>query len=671
LPETSHRSRPGRRFGPTNFWVACALITLTVAVFAPVRAFDFVSFDDPWYVGNGHVVTGLTPRGVLWAFTSGDLFYWQPLTWLSHMTDVQLFGTHAGGHHVTNLLLHLASTVVLFALLRKITGAAGPSALVAALFAVHPLRVESVAWIAERKDVLSTLLCLLTVWVYVGYVRRITRPALPALPAPPARPALWRSRQYLLVVLLFALALMAKPMVVTLPVMLLLVDIWPLGRLGAGSVEQRKPVSKAPATAVRRPPRGVAPAAESRGRSKDQGPAHGARGQGPGTSLVSLLAEKVPLFVMAGACALATILVQASVGAMGNEMRAVSLDYRVANTIVSYVAYLRMLVWPDRLAAFYPYPATLPSWELVAGCAAALVLVSVAAVSWRRSAPYLLVGWFWYIATLFPVSGLFQAGDQLRADRFTYVPSIGIFLMVAWGIAQLVRGHRLWQRASAVAAVIVVAACGIAAHAQVRHWQNSETLWKRALAVTEGNHRAHASLAEVYAGQGRLDEAIAEYRAALRILPDVADWRNALGLLYLRQNRLAEAAGQFAIAARLRPGFADAHTNLGAVLARAGRAKEAIAQYEEAARLTPNDASTRFNLSVVLQADGRTDEALAECLQALRLDPSKPDWHYQAAYLYSVKGNKVETRRYLEETLRLDPNHQAARSALATLGLLK
>jgi Tfp pilus assembly protein PilF len=374
---------------------------------------------------------------------------------------------------------------------------------------------------------------------------------------------------------------------------------------------------------------------------------------------------------MAGVVALATILVQASVGAMGNELRMVSLVHRVTNTIVSYVAYLRMIVWPDRLAVFYPYPATLPPSGLVVACAVALVLVSAAVLFWRRSAPYLLVGWFWYLVTLFPVSGLFQAGDQLRADRFTYVPSIGIFVMVAWGVAQLAGRRRVWQRCAAAAAVILVLACGAAAHAQVQHWRNSETLWTRALAVTEGNHRAHASLAEVYAGQGKIDEAIAEYRAALRILPDVADWRNALGLLYLRQGRLAEAAGQFAIAVRLRPAFADAHTNLGAVLARAGRVKDAIAQYQEAARLTPNDASTRFNLSVVLQADGRTDDALAECLLALRLDPSKPDWHYQAAYLYSLKGNTAETRRYLEETLRLDPNHQAARSALARIGLLK
>jgi tetratricopeptide (TPR) repeat protein len=544
--------------------------------------------------------------------STGSLFYWHPLTWLSHMLDVQAFGLRAGGHHATSLLLHLASTAALFGLLRRTTGALWRSAFVAALFAVHPLHVESVAWIAERKDVLSTLFFMLTLWAYAGYVEKRT----------PAR--------YLGALLCYAAGLMAKPMLVTLPVVLILVDIWPLRRIVI-SPGRRAPVTGALAS-------------------------HRA-------AFLSLLAEKVPFFALAVVVSVATFLVQYRVGAVGT-LAQLSIDYRLANALLAYVRYLAKMVWPAGLAVFYPYPPALPPWWQLAGAAVVLAAVTAAAVRAASSRPYVLVGWLWYVVGLVPVIGLFQAGDQLIADRFTYVPLVGLFLIVAWGAADLLAGRPRLRSAVVVAAMLVIGGCSAVAHTQVQYWRNSETLWRRALAVTTLNHRAHAALGGVLADQGNIDEAIAEYREALRIVPTQAEWRSNLGLLYTKQGKVMEAMGQYALATRARPGYADAHNNLGAMLARAGRRKEAIVEYSEALRLKPSFALAHDNLALALADEGRLDEALRECLEALRLNPSNADWHYQAASLFDRLGRRNDARAYLEKTLTLNPGHEAARRAL-------
>jgi tetratricopeptide (TPR) repeat protein len=545
--------------------IAAGLAAITLAVFADVRDFDFVSYDDTWYItDNPHVAAGLSWQGLWWALTSGYLFYWQPATWLSHMADVQMFGLHAGGHHVTNLLLHIAGSMALFGFLRRATGAEWRSALVAALFAVHPLHVESVAWVAERKDVLSTLFFFLTLWAYVAYAGAPT------------------TRRYLMVVACFALGLMAKPMLVTLPVVLLLLDVWPL----------RRPFSMA------------------------------------------LLGEKVPLFVLAAVVSIATLAVQAKVGAVGT-LAQLSLDFRVFNAVLAYAKYIGLMFWPSGLAVFYPYPPVLPPWWQVAFAAAALALVTTVAVRQMDRRPYVLVGWLWYLLTLLPVIGLFQAGDQLMADRFTYIPLVGLFVIIAWGGAELIARRPRLQPAVAVVALLVVGTSAVAARQQVRHWRNSETLWRRALAVTTGNHRAHAGLAEVFARAGRTDEAIDQYRQALRIVPDQAEWRNNLGLLFTQQDKVAEAMGQFAIATKVRPDFAEAHNNLGAMHARAGQPKAAIAAYTEAIRLAPDNALAHGNLALALAREGRVAEALRACEEALRLDPTNADWRRLAATLSS------------------------------------
>ena len=597
-------------------WVALALVAVTVAVFVPIWTFGFVSYDDPWYVTeNANITGGISWHSLRWALTTGYLFYWHPATWLSHLVDVELFGLRAGGHHMTSLLLHVASTVVLFGFLRRTTGTLWRSALVAALFAVHPLHVESVAWIAERKDVLSTFFLMLTLWMYAAYVEKRT------------------AGRYVAVLVCFAAGLMAKPMLVMLPVVLLLLDIWPFGRIVVRTGRRET------ATDGANTRRALA---------------------------LRLLLEKLPLFALAIAVSVATLLVQFRVGAAGT-LSQLSLDYRLANALLAYVRYGWQMLWPAGLAVFYPYPAALPPWWQLVGAAVVLIAVTAAVVRAAASRPVYLVGWFWYLATLLPVIGLFQSGDQLMADRFTYVPLVGLFLIVAWGGAELASRHERVRLAVAGAAVLVVVGSAVAAHGQVQYWRDSETLWRRALAVTTLNHRAHAGLAEVLARQGKTDEAIAEYREALRIVPAQADWRNNLGLLYVEKGMVMEAMGQFAIATRLQPGLADAHNNLGAMLARAGRTKEAIAAYTEAIRLRPSNGLAHHNLSLALALEGRLDEALRQSLEALKLEPSNADWHYQAASLYDRLGKKSDARAYLEKTLKLDPRHEAARRALEEL----
>jgi hypothetical protein len=512
-------------------WIRIGLAVLTIGVFASVPTFEFVSYDDPWYITtNSHITAGLSWTGVWWAFTSGSLFYWHPLTWLSHMADVQVFGLWPGGHHLTSLILHILNTLVLFAVLRHATATTWRSALVAALFAVHPLHVESVAWVAERKDVLSTLFFLLTIQNYLAYTRDPTR------------------RKFITVALIFAMGLMAKPMLVTLPVVLVLLDVWPLHRV-----------------TIR-------------------------------TDLWRCVTEKIPLLVLALVVAVATVWVQTEVGAVGT-LQQLPVYFRVVNAIVAYASYVWQMVWPVGLAVFYPYPPTLPPTGTIVAAAVFVAAVTVLAIRGAGRRPYLLVGWAWYLVTLLPVIGLIQAGDQVMADRFTYVPLVGLFIVCAWGAADIVAWRPAVRPLVATAAVAAVIASAVAAHQQVQYWRTSETLWSRALAVTQGNHRAHAALGAVYDERGDTASAIAQYRQALRIVPDQAEWRNNLGLLYVKDNKVAEAMGQFAIATRLRPDFADAFNNLGAMHARAGQMTEAIAAYTEALRLDPGHTLARTNLA--------------------------------------------------------------------------
>ncbi len=546
-------------FSRTSLWIAMGLAIAVGAAYWPVRQFGFVRFDDPTYVTeNPHVLGGLTALAVRWAFTSGYGANWHPVTWLSHMLDVELFGLVAGPHHMVNVLLHAASSVLVFGVLVRMTGAQWRSGGVAALFALHPMHVESVAWVAERKDVLSTFFWMLTLWGYVAYVR-----------AP-------RASRYTLVVAAFAVGLMAKPMVVTLVFALLLLDVWPLRRLELA----------------------------------------GARW----SSAWPLLREKLPLFAMSLASSVITFIVQRQGGTVASGVR-LPLDERIGNAVISYVAYLAKTFWPLHLAAYYPYPRTVPGVEVLAS-ASLLIALTVGVIVLRRGRPYLLVGWLWFLGTLVPTIGIVQVGTQAMADRYTYIPLIGVFIIVAWGVGDVLRAWSRFRMPAAVAAGAALLACAIATRLQIRYWESSATLWKHALAVTTDNYAAHTYYGNALASQGNVDGAIAEYAEAIRIRPDYPEAHNNLGPALAAKGRMNDAIREFTEAIRLRPNYADAHNNLGVALASQGKFDAAIAQYNDALRLDPDHARARGNLGLALQAAGRTADAVRELEAAVRANPN-------------------------------------------------
>ena len=445
----------------------CGLLVLAViAVFGQTARHGFINFDDQDYVyENRHVRGGLTGEAAAWAITAYHSGNWHPLTWLSHMLDCQLYGLKPGGHHLTNVLLHAAAAVLLFLALRRMTGAVWPSAWVAAVFAIHPLRVESVAWVAERKDVLSGLLFMLTVWFYARYAER---------------PASWV--RYLSVVATFAIGLTAKPMLVTLPFVLLLLDYWPLGRIGP---------------------------------ARQNTPEDEANRLRPGRLFLRLVVEKVPLIVPAAASCVVTLAAQRVAIRPLEE-----LDFagRIANALVAYVAYLGKMFCPVWLAVLYPLPeGSLPAWEVVASVALSLAISAAVFVA-RRKCPYLLFGWLWYIGTLVPVIGLVQVGDQAMADRYTYLTQIGLYVVIAWSAAHVASSRRYPRWVFAVVSSLVVAGLMACAWQQTRHWRDSETLWTHALACTSGNSMAHNNLGLALSDRGEIDAAIAHFRLALEIV---------------------------------------------------------------------------------------------------------------------------------------------------------
>jgi len=590
-------------FSGRALWVSLALIAANLIVYAPVRHYEFVTWDDPQYIyENPHVSGGMTWRGVSWAFTTGYSFNWHPLTWLSHMVDVQIYGMNAGPHHLTSVLLHIANTVLLFGLLHGMTGALGPSAFVAALFAVHPLHVESVAWVAERKDVLSTLFWMLTLCGYVRYVRQ---------------PRLGR---YLVVGLLFALGLMAKPMLVTLPFVLLLLDYWPLGRMSLGDLRATRSIGR-------------------------------------------LVREKLPLLALAIASSIVTFVVQRRGGAVSG-LDALPLNRRVPNALVSYFTYIGKMLWPTRLTALYPYPRSLPGWW-VAGSILGLIGVSVVVIRAARHHPYLPTGWLWYLGTLVPVIGLVQVGSQSRADRYTYVPLIGLFIMVAWGVPDLLARWPYQRYALPTVAGLVILACTITARSQVQYWENSLVLMGHALEVTTDNFTAHNHMGAALADRGKVDEAIAHYSEALRIKPNFAEAHYSLGNALASQGKLNEAIAHYSEALRIKPGSAEPHNGLGSALADQRRFDEAVAHYHEALRIKPDFAEAHNNLGNSLASQGKVDEAIAHYSEALRIKPDFAEAYDNLGQALASQGRASEAIARYSEALRIMPGFAEAHINLA------
>jgi tetratricopeptide (TPR) repeat protein len=591
-----HRINVSR--APLELIVCLGLAVATLAVFGGVRNHEFITYDDDAYVTNNrHVQAGLTWKGVIWSLTTTQASNWHPLTWLSHMLDCQIYGLQAGGHHLTTLLLHIVNALLLFLVLEQMTGAMWRATVVAALFALHPLHVESVAWVAERKDVLSTLFWMMTMWAYVRYVK------CPGF------------SRYLLTLLLFALGLMAKPMLVTLPFVLLLIDYWPLGRFN-------KMERSGDST-------GVAP-------SRRTGEAGSQR-----SLLFRLIREKAPLFVLAGVSSIVTFVVQKTGGAVWS-LEAVPITMRVANALISYVYYIGKMVWPQHLAVFYPYETVVPVWQ---GLGAGLFLVGVSFLALRevRRLPYISVGWLWYVGTLVPVIGLVQVGEQAMADRYTYIPLIGLFIVVVWGAVDLARKWRYKTLLLGTSAGGVLLACMICTHLQVSHWRTTMTLFQHALDVTANNYLAYNNVANVLASQGKLQEAVASYSEALRIKPDYVNAHNNLGTTLDELGRFGEAVAHFSEALRIKPDFAEAHNNLGIALVARGEIDKAIAHHSEALRIRPDYAGAHNCLGVALAMQGKLEEAVAHFSEAIRIAPDDAEARHNLDLVLRNGGNREET----------------------------
>jgi Flp pilus assembly protein TadD len=570
------------------------LILSTLLVFWQVRNFDFVKYDDNIYVyENPHVLNGLTEDGVIWAFTTNRSANWHPLTWLSLMLDCQLFGANPGWMHLMNLILHLANTLLIFAVLKKMTGALWPSAFVAAAFAIHPMHVESVAWIAERKDVLCTLFLLLTLAAYVSYVRRrgLVR--------------------YVLTVLLFTSGLLAKPMLVTLPVLLLLLDYWPLGRFDSHQTIKASSHQK-----------------------RQSLPAHDKR-----RILYHAIIEKIPFIALSVVSSVITFLVQRSGGAMVG-IDVLPLKLKFANAVISYAKYMGKMFWPQNLAVFYPFDVrTIQSWQVVLSTLL-MIVVSVLAIRFGRKQRYLPVGWFWFLGTLIPVIGLVQVGGQSLADRYTYISYIGLFIMIAWGLPDLLSKWPQRKIALGLSTVIVLTTLGICTHQQVSYWNNSFTLFSHAIEVTQNNYVAHNSRGVAYDSIGRYQDAIESYKQAIRFKPDYADAHYNLGVAYGALSRWQDAVEPYKQAIRIKPDYAKAHYNLGVSYEGLGRYQDAIEAYKQAIRIKPDYADAYLNLGVTYYKLGRYQDAVEPYNQAIRIKPDFAMAHYNLGVAYLVTGDK-------------------------------
>jgi protein O-mannosyl-transferase len=521
--------------------ICLALAAITLAVFWPVGSHDFINLDDPDYVtGNPVVQAGLTASGAHWAFEASHANNWHPLTWLSHMLDCQLFGLKPGAHHLSSLGFHLASTLLLFLALNQMTGALWRSALVAALFAWHPLHVESVAWIAERKDVLSAFFFMLTLWAYGRYAegRRKNAECRMGKPAPRAAQHATRNTQhttplYLLSLGSFALGLMSKPMLVTLPLVLLLLDYWPLRRLSLPSLHHSS------------------------------------------TPALRLFLEKAPFFALALAACVLTVHAQHAGGAV-TSLEQLPWDSRLPNALAAYSVYLAKAFWPAHLAVFYPH-VPVPAWH---AALSVLLLLGVTALCFKvaRSRPYLLVGWLWFCGMLVPVIGLVQVGWQAYADRYTYLPLIGVFLMAVWGVAELRPRVAGWNLALRFGSALLLGACLVATRYQLAAWQNATTLFSHALDVTDRNWLAHNNLGTALAEQGRVDEAGEHFRTAVQINSAYDDARSNLGRYLAESGKWDEAKAQLNALLQHSPNHVRAHGNLGYVLLAQGDIAQGVAQ---------------------------------------------------------------------------------------------
>jgi tetratricopeptide (TPR) repeat protein len=590
--------------------LAALLVLVTIAIYWPATRCDFINFDDPTYVTeNPHVQSGLNWESVKWAFLNPVSANWHPLTILSHMSDCQLFGLKPWGHHLINVLFHSLNAALVFALLRQLTGATWRSLLVAALFAFHPLHVESVAWVAERKDVLSGFFGLLALICYARYAKDCD-----SWSAANGRWSIFHLPLvifYLLCLFFLTLGLMSKPMLVTWPFVMLLLDYWPLERFKHGNVWR-------------------------------------------------LVTEKIPFFVLVTVASIVTFVMQKHGGAVPGQPPGA----RAGNALISYCRYLGKLFWPTDLAVFYPHPWYWPLEQVL--LAGVLILtISVLLFAKRQRYPFMLMGWLWFLGTLVPVIGLVPVGVQAMADRYTYIPSLGVLILAIWGADEMTRPWRHRVIALSVAGSAAIVMCLGLTRQQLGHWRDSETLFRHALAVTENNQVGHDNLGNALLEKNQIDEAIRQYQEAIRLAPDFAEPHYNLGIAFGKNGQMDEAIRQFQEVIRLKPDNTDAHYSLGTAYGMMGQIDGAISQFHEVIRLKPDFAEAHNNLGIALVNKNQIDEAINQFQEAIRLKPDCAEAHNNLGIALVNRGRFDEAIVNYQKAIQIEPNFSDALNNLA------
>jgi tetratricopeptide (TPR) repeat protein len=593
------------------------LAVVTLAVFWQVRQYDFINFDDDVYVTqNSYIQSGITLDGLRWAFSTTYAEFWHPLTWLSLMFDYQFFGLNAGGYHLTNLILHIMSALLLFWLFNRMTGSIWRSALVAGLFALHPLRVESVAWIAERKDVLSAFFWMLTLCLYVYYTEK---------------PAIIR---YVLVLFSFVCGLMSKSMVVTLPVVMILLDYWPLGRLQS----QKIGTNLTDAVPVSTNKEGKKTKSKKGDLKRKISPPHDHKlSETKIGGIIPLwqLREKIPFFIFSAFFSILTYYAQHQPSIKDYPF---SLGSRIANAPVSFVTYLEKTFWPHNLAIVYPFSEQLPVWQVL-GAALLIVFISAAVIATVKRLPYFFVGWLWYAITILPVIGIIQVGDPM-ADRYIYLPSIGIAIMLAWGVPSFIKSEEIRKKILFPAGIAVLAILAFLTWQQCGYWKNSTALFNHALQVTKDNYLAYNARGVIYAKSGQYQPAIDDFKEAIRIQPGYANAYYNRGLAYAKLGQYQQAIEDLNEEIRLQPVYADAYYNRGTAYSELGQYQRAIEDYNEAIRLKLDSVFVYYDRGVSYVKLGQYQRAIEDFNEAIRLKQDYADAYNGRAIASLSQGNK-------------------------------
>lgn len=587
-----------------DVWACLFLVISILFVYWQVRNFSFVNFDDRQYVTqNYYVQAGLTLKSIRWSLTAIQASNWHPLTWLSHMLDCQIYGLNPGHHHMTNVLFHMLNSLLLFFIFKRISGSLWKSAFVAALFALHPLHVESVAWVAERKDVLSTFFWMLTLWFYADYIESS------------------RFDKYLLVILFYILGLMAKPMLVTVPFVLLLLDYWPLKRFQLKSSDHAK--------------------------TAKQKFFH-----------FGLIREKIPLFLLSSASCVITFLVQKSGGAV-NSLTVVPFHVRIANALLSYISYIGKMFWPHNLAVLYPFQMSIALWKSI-GAGLLLILISLLVFRMLKSKPYLAVGWFWYLGTLVPVIGIVQVGSQALADRYTYVPLIGIFIMITWGISDWISKKHYGKIGLFIASASILSILMITSRMQVKYWSNSVTLFEHAIHVTGDNSIAQLNLGEALAEEGNIEKAVGHYKTALKLKPNLTAANLNIGVYFRKEGKLDEAVKHFSKALNGNSHSAAALNEIGDTLGKKGDISGAAKYYLEAIRINPGYAKAYNNLGVIMAGRNKVEAAIVFLSKAIQISPGYAGAHFNLGKIFSKRNDPEKAISQYEKALQFNPNMMPA-----------